>query len=197
MVEQAIQHRCHRGVVPEKFAPVFYWPIGGEERAGPLVPAHRQLEEVFRRGAGELAHSKVIDNEQRDFRQQLEVQSSAAIQLRVGKFLQQVMSLAVEDAMALLLDGRPSDGLSDVTLSRAWGPKEEGVLLFVDEFCGGELMDELAIHFFVEVKVEVGKRFFGVSKLRLFQSSSNEAVRPTAQLIRDEGREKIDRSELL
>ena len=137
MVEQAIQHRCHGGVVAEKFAPVFDRSIGGEERAGPLVPAHHQLEEILRRGAGKLAHSEVIDDEQRDFRQQLEVQSSAAIQLRVSKFLQQVVGLPVEDAMTLLLDSRPSDGLSDVTLSRAWGPKEEGVLLFVDEFCGG------------------------------------------------------------
>jgi len=125
------------------------------------------------------------------------MQSSAAIQLRLGKFLQQVMGLAVEDSMALLLDGRPSDGLSDVTLSRARRPQKEGVFLFVDEFRRGELMDELAIHFFVEIKIEIVKCLFGIPKLRLFQSSSNEAVRPTAQLISDESRKKIDRSELL
>jgi len=125
------------------------------------------------------------------------MQSSAAIQLRLGKFLQQVMGLAVEDSMALLLDGRPSDGLSDVTLSRAWRSEKEGILLFVDEFRGSELMDELAIHFFVEVKVEVVERFFSIPKLSLFHSSSNETVRPTGQLISDESGEKIDRRKLL
>ena len=117
MVKQAIQHGCHGGIVAQKFAPVFDRSIGGEERAGPLVPAHDELEEVLRRGAGKLAHSEVIDDEQRDLRQGFEVQSSAAIQLGFSKLLQQVMGFAVEDSMTLLLDGRPSDGLSGVTLS--------------------------------------------------------------------------------
>src|SRR5712692_700443 len=111
MVKQAIQHGCHGGIVAQKFAPVFDRSIGGEERAGPLVPAHDEFEEVLRCGAGELAHSEVIDDEQRDFGKEIEVQSSAAIQLRVRKLLEQVMGLAVEDPMTLLLDGRPSDGL--------------------------------------------------------------------------------------
>src|SRR5258708_6981288 len=63
--------------------------------------------------------------------------------------------------------------LSDVTLSRARRPQKEGVFLFVDEFRRGELMDELAIHFFVEIKIEIVKCLFGIPKLRLFQSSSN------------------------
>ena len=88
MVKQAIQHGCHGRIVAQKFAPVFDRPIRGEERAGPLIPAHDELEEVLRCGAGKLAHSEVIDDEQRDFRQQLEVQSSAAIQLCLRKFLQ-------------------------------------------------------------------------------------------------------------
>src|SRR5713101_5480039 len=187
MVKQAIQHGCHGRIVAQKFAPVFDRPIRGEERAGPLIPAHDELEEVLRRSAGKLAHSEVVDDEQ----------SSAAIQLGFSKLLQQVMGFAVEDSMTLLLDGCPSDGLSDVTLSRARWSKKESVLLLVDEFRGGELMDKLSIQFLVEVKVEVGECFFGIPKLRLFLSSSNEAVRPTGQLISDESGEKIDRRKLL
>ena len=43
LMEQAIEHGCDRGCIPQQFAPVFDRPIGGHERAGALVAPHDDL----------------------------------------------------------------------------------------------------------------------------------------------------------
>ena len=64
VMEQAIEQRRDGGGVAEQLPPVFDRSVRGEDRGGPLVAAHDQLEQVLGRGVGQLAHAEVVDDEQ-------------------------------------------------------------------------------------------------------------------------------------
>src|SRR4051794_15650866 len=65
VVEEAVEHGSDSGGVAEHLAPVLYGSIRGEERAGALVSAHDQFEEVLGGGGRQLAHAEVVDDQQR------------------------------------------------------------------------------------------------------------------------------------
>jgi len=44
VVEQAVQHGAHGGGIAEQFAPVLDRAVGGQQRAGPFVAAHDDLQ---------------------------------------------------------------------------------------------------------------------------------------------------------
>ena len=65
VLEEPIEHGGDSGRVAEQLAPVLDGTVGGHQRAGALVPAHDDLEEVLGGGGGELAHAEIVDDEQR------------------------------------------------------------------------------------------------------------------------------------
>ena len=64
-MQESVEHGGDGGSIAEQLAPVFDGPIRGEERADPFVPAHDQLKEVFTGRGRQLAHSQVVDDQQR------------------------------------------------------------------------------------------------------------------------------------
>ena len=69
------------------------------------------------------------------------------------EFFEEGVSLAVDHAIALL-DRRTTDRLSEMTLAGAWRAEEEHVLALRDKASDGELVDESAIHFLVEIEIK-------------------------------------------
>ena len=65
VLEEAIEHGGDRGRIAEQLAPVLHGTIGSHQRAGPLMTTHDDLEEVLGGGGRELAHSEIVDDEQR------------------------------------------------------------------------------------------------------------------------------------
>ncbi len=63
------------------------------------------------------------------------------------------MGFAIEDTIALL-DHRPADGLRQMAFPRPWWPEKERIFALGDKATGGQVVDERAIHLFVEVKVK-------------------------------------------
>jgi hypothetical protein len=64
VMQQAIEE-CGDGCgISEKLAPIIDRAIRCQQRRGPFVAAHDQLEEVFGGGVRRLAHPDVIDDQQ-------------------------------------------------------------------------------------------------------------------------------------
>ena len=60
----------------------------------------------------------------------------------------------------------------------------------------GQFVDECAVHFLVEIKIEGVEGGLRVAKARLFVPAFEQSVLPTQQLVGHERRHKIDRGEL-
>ena len=58
VMEQAVEQRGDGGGVSEELSPVVDRPVRGEQRRGPLVAAHDQLEQVFGGGVRQLSHAR-------------------------------------------------------------------------------------------------------------------------------------------
>jgi len=65
VVQEAVQHRADRGRIIQQFAPVLDGTGGGQQSAGPLVASPNDLQQIFGSDQGQLAHTEVIDDEQR------------------------------------------------------------------------------------------------------------------------------------
>ena len=110
VVQQAIEHGGDRGAVTEQFSPILDRTIRRHHSAGPFIAAHDDLQDVLGRGGGELAHTEIIDDEQRHGGQQFHVLFARAVDGRFSDFIEQGVSLPVEYAVPLL-DGGQTDGL--------------------------------------------------------------------------------------
>jgi hypothetical protein len=97
----------------------------------------------------QLPHAQVIDDQERHGREISEVRLAGAVKRRVGEFLEKRVGFAIEDTIALL-DHRPADGLRQMAFPRPW----ERIFALGDKATGGQVVDERAIHLFVEVKVK-------------------------------------------
>ena len=106
--------------VPEELPPVLDRAVGGEDRGGPLVAAHDQLEQILGGGVGQLAHAEVVDDEQGDAGQLVEKGLAGVGERGLGELFEEGVRFAVEDAVALL-DCGAADGLGDVALARTGG----------------------------------------------------------------------------
>ena len=160
-MEQAVEERGDGRGVAEELPPVLDGTIRGEDRGGPLVAAHDELEEVLGGGVGQLPHAEVVDDEQGDAGQLGEVGLAGVGEGGLGELFEEGVGLAVEDAVSLL-DGGVADGLGDVTLPRTGRANQQRVLVLGDESCGGELEDERAVDLAVEGEVEGVERAVGV-----------------------------------
>jgi hypothetical protein len=65
---------------------------------------------VFGSGVRELAHAKVVDDQERHHRELSEVRAPCADEGRLGEFLEQRVGFAIDDALALQ-DGGAADRL--------------------------------------------------------------------------------------
>ena len=83
-----------------------------------------------------------------------------------GQLFQQMMSLAVEDTVALL-DGGLADGLGQVTFAGARWTENEGILVASDEGAGGQIENQAAVHFGIEGEVKAVQGFVGITELGL------------------------------
>ena len=89
--------------------------VRGEQRRGPLVAAHDQLEQVFGGGVRQLSHAEVVDDEQGHAGQLGQVGLAGVGEGGLGELLEEGVGLAIDDAVALL-DGGASDGLGKVAM---------------------------------------------------------------------------------
>ena len=92
MVEEAIEHRGDGRGVAEQPAPVVHGAVGRDEGAGALVAAHDELEEILGRGSRKLAHSEVVQDEQRYARHLGDVALALAVERGVGEFFEQALA---------------------------------------------------------------------------------------------------------
>jgi hypothetical protein len=109
-MQQPVEECRDCGRVAEELPPIIDGTIRGEERRRAFVTAHDQLEEVFGSRVRELAHTEVIDDQQRHGRQLREVVFARAGERRLGEFFEQRMRLTIDHAIALQ-DRRTADRL--------------------------------------------------------------------------------------
>jgi hypothetical protein len=84
-----------------------------------------------------------------------------------------------------------------VAFAGAGPAEEEPVLPLGDEAAGGELEDEGPIHLLVEVEIEGVERLAGVAEAGVLDAALEQPVLPLQELVLDEGREEVDRDQLL
>jgi hypothetical protein len=84
-----------------------------------------------------------------------------------------------------------------MTLAGARRTEEERVFPLLYEACRGQLVEQGAIHFLVEIKVEAIERSIRIAEARLFVAPIEEPILATLQLVGDERADKIERHKLL
>ena len=123
VMQQSIQHGGDGGTIAEQLSPVFHWSIGGDQRAGTLVATHDDLQQFLGGDQGQLAHSKVVDDEQRHGGEQFHMLLAVAVKRGVCQFFQQDVRFAIHHAIALL-DDSVSDGLGKWLFPLPAGPRK-------------------------------------------------------------------------
>ena len=85
VMQQAVEHGADRGGIAHQFAPVFDRAVGGQQRAGPLVAAHDDLQQFLGGGERQLAHSQIVDDEQGHGHQEPHVLFASAVERGFGQ----------------------------------------------------------------------------------------------------------------
>ena len=112
---------------------------------------------------GELAHAKVVDDQQRDRGKFREVVFAGADERGLGEFFEQGVRLTIDDAIALE-DGGAADGLREVALPGARRSEEEDVLTLGDEAGGRKVVDKARFIFLLKSKSKVSSERSGSRK---------------------------------
>lgn len=170
-MQQAIEQGGDGGGVAEQLAPVIDGSVGRQQRRGPFVAPHDDLEQVLGGRVRELSHPEVVDDEQRDGRQVGEEGLAGAVQGGVGQVFEQGVGLAIQHAMPLQ-NRRAAQRLREVALAGAGRPEQQDVLALGDEAAGRELVDERAVHVLVEIEIEGVERAVGVAEAGLARVTS-------------------------
>jgi len=63
-MEEAIQEGSDGRGVAEQLPPVLDRAVRGDERRRAFITAHDDLQQILRRGLGELPHPQIVDDEQ-------------------------------------------------------------------------------------------------------------------------------------
>jgi hypothetical protein len=66
MMEEAIKHGGNGGAISQEFAPVVDGSIGGQQCTGALIASHHDLQQFLGGSDGQLAHTQIIKDEERD-----------------------------------------------------------------------------------------------------------------------------------
>src|ERR1700689_3117578 len=93
----------------------------------------------------------------------------------------------------VLLNGGLTDGLGQVALSRAAWAEKQGVFPLANERAGGQIEDQTAIHFGVEIEIKLVEGLMRVAELSLLAPTLEQTIAPPVQLIADQTRHQIDR----
>jgi hypothetical protein len=80
-----------------------------------------------------------------------------------------------------------------MTFASARWPEKQSVFVARDEGTGSQIEHQAAIHFSVEVEVEVIESFVRVAELGLFFSSLQQSLATTSEFVGDEAGEEVDR----
>ncbi len=87
---------------------------------------------------------------------------------------------------------RASDRLGQVALAGARWAEEECVFPLGDEARGGELENERAIHFLVEIEIKIVERAIGIAKPRQLVPALEQPVLSAVQFVGHERRHEVD-----
>src|SRR5712692_4315799 len=66
MMKEAIEHGGDGGAISQQFAPVVYGSVRGEQSTGALIASHDDLQQFLGGGEGQLAHTQIINDEERN-----------------------------------------------------------------------------------------------------------------------------------
>ena len=102
------------------------------------------------------------------------------------------MGFSIHHAVALLNGGLPN-GLSQMTLAGAARAEKQSVFPLADESAGSQIEDQTAIHFRVEIEVELVESLLRVPELGQFAPPLEQSLAASAQLVADQTRDQIDR----
>jgi hypothetical protein len=142
----------------------------------------------------QFPHAEVVDDQKGHGREVGEQHLSRAVDGGFGDLLNEQMGFAIDHAIAVLDRGAP-DGLRQVALAGPWRPKKQGVFTLLDEACGGELVDQHAVHLFVEMKIKGSERPIRIPEAGEFVPTRQQAVLASLQFVGDEGSDEIERRE--
>jgi hypothetical protein len=143
----------------------------------------------------QLAHPEVIDDQQRDGGDGGDEVLPRAGELGLGEIVEEGVSLAIEDAVALLDDGE-ADGLRQVALVGAGRPEQQGVIVLRDPASGGQFEDEGPVQLLVE-EVKGVQALAGVPEASLLEAPFEEPVLAADEFVLDQAGEEVDRGQLL
>ena len=101
------------------------------------------------------------------------------------------------DHPVALQDGRAPNRLREMTFAGARRSEKQRVLAPGNKACGGEVVDERAIHLLVEIKVKGVERALRVAKAIELVPTLEQTVRPPAEFVADERGDEIDGRQLL
>ena len=88
VMQDAVEHggdRCH---ITQQFAPVFDWTILCQQRTRALIATHDDLQQILGRGERQLAHSKIVDDQQRHGGERLHKLSARAVHDGLGQLVE-------------------------------------------------------------------------------------------------------------
>src|SRR5262249_6664960 len=154
------------------------------DRTRAFVAAHDDLQQVFGGGQRELAHSEIVNDEQRKRDDPLDVLFPGAVQSCIGKFIKQSVSLSIQHPVALR-DDRLTDCLRDMALARAWRTQQQSILAPGNERTGSQIEHKAAIHFLVEAEVKVVESLMRIAEAGLFSSALKQPIASPAEFVRD------------
>src|SRR5260370_37591114 len=137
-MQQAIQHGGDSGAVDQKFSPVVYGAVGGQQCASTFVAAHDDLQQFLGGGQRQLAHSQVVDKQQRHGGQHFQQLLALAIERGVGQVLHQPVGFAIQNTVSLLEDS-VADGLCAGTVAAARRAEQQGIFARSDPVHGCQL----------------------------------------------------------
>ena len=106
--------------------------IDGMDSPFDLVGIKNDLQQFLGGGRWKFAHSEIVDNEQRYGRETFHERLPCAVDRGFGEVIQERMGFPIDDAIALL-EGRQTDGLSQMTLAGAGWAEKQGVFMSRDE----------------------------------------------------------------
>ena len=98
-MEESIEHGGDGSRVAEQLSPVVDRAVGSEDRAGPLVAAHDDFEQVFGGVSRELSHAEIVDDEQRYYLMSRGLDGDRADRLQVRGFFEEALARFPEQSV--------------------------------------------------------------------------------------------------
>lgn len=117
-MQKAVEHGADSSNITKQFAPVFDGTIRCQQRAKTLVAAHDDFEQILGSRVWQLAHSKIVDDEQRNCGDRFHVLFTCAVGVGIGQFVEQNMGFAIQHFIPLQ-NGGLANGLGQMAFAGA------------------------------------------------------------------------------